>query len=171
MNSLPLTKKSLLSLNTGNFKSFKPLVYSYEAYGLTIHSELPLPQLIKSKDTSSPDLVIRYGDVPEFLDDVTASGRDWQISSKQLLLKIKGVATYWANGSEEVWIDRDPDARDDDVRLWLLGSTLGFLLHQRRILPLHASAIRTDKGAVLFTGFSGAGKSTMLGAMVKRGYA
>lgn len=171
MNSLPLTEKTRVSLNSTSPESSKPSVYTYEAYGLTIHSELPLPQLIKSKDSSSPDIVIRYGNVPEFLDNVTASSRDWQVSSEQLLLKIKGVATYWANGSRKVWIDRNPDASDDDVRLWLLGSTLGFLLHQRRILPLHASAIRTDKGAVLFTGFSGAGKSTILGAMVKRGYA
>ncbi len=171
MNSFPSAQLKILSLDTANAESSEASVDSYQAYGLTIHSELPLPQLMESMSITSPDIVVNYGNVPESLDNVTDSGVDWQVSDEQFLLKIEGVATYWASSSAEVWIDRHPDASDDDVRLWLLGSTLGFLLHLRRILPLHASAICTDKGAVLFTGISGAGKSTTLAAMVQQGYA
>ena len=166
-----LVKKYSISRNNALQASSEPLFYCYQAYGLTIHSQLQLPQLVKGIRNDYPDIVVRYGKVRKFLENVTDSGIDWQISSKQFLLRIDGVAEYWANGAGEVWIDRDRNASDDDVRLWLLGSTFGFLLHLRRILPLHASAISTDKGAVLFTGVSGAGKSTTLGAMVKRGYA
>ena len=145
--------------------------YRYQVYGLTVHSEILLPQLVSRTENDLADIVVRYGNVPKSLDNPTDQGRDWEISSRQFLLKIDGVAKYWANGLEEVWIDRDSHASDDDVRLFLLGSTLGFLLHLRHILPLHASAIRTERGAVLFTGVSGAGKSTTLSAMVQRGYA
>ena len=57
-----------------------------------------------------------------------------------------------------------------DIRVFLLGSCLGALLHQRGVLALHASAIETDQGAVLFMGDSGMGKSTTLQAFIKRGY-
>ena len=38
-------------------------------------------------------------------------------------------------------------------------------------MPLHASAIRTPRGAVLFAGHSGIGKSTLLAALTERGHA
>lgn len=45
--------------------------------------------------------------------------------------------------------------------MYLLGSALGALLHQRHWLPLHISAVETPAGIWGFTGHSGAGKSTL----------
>ena len=163
-------KKILISDQIGQDTSCNLSLYSYQAYGLIIHSELRLPQLLSVEKNEPADIVVSYGTVPQSLENPTKKGVNWEISAEQFGLNIDGVAKYWVNGSEEVWIERYPNASDDDVRLFLLGSTLGFILHLRHILPLHASAIRTERGAVLFTGVSGAGKSTTLSAMVQRGY-
>jgi hypothetical protein len=58
-------------------------------------------------------------------------------------------------------VDARPDARDGDVRAFLLGSAIGALLHQRGLLPLHASAVEVDDRALVFIAPSGGGKSTM----------
>ena len=62
-------------------------------------------------------------------------------------------------------------ASKDEVRGYFLSDVLAAVLLQHNVLPLHASAIRTERGALLFTGDAGSGKSTLLGAMLKRGYA
>ena len=65
-----------------------------------------------------------------------------------------------------------PRPNDNDVRLFLLGSVMGALLHQRGWLPLHGSAIRLPDGtAAIFMGPSGVGKSTLAAAFRRRGYA
>jgi hypothetical protein len=87
------------------------------------------------------------------------------------LLRVPAVARYLVANGQDIWIEPAPDSVEADVRLFLLGSAFGALLPQRHILPLHASAIQTTRGAVLFVGPSGHGKSTLLAALLQRGYA
>ena len=56
------------------------------------------------------------------------------------------------------------------MRLFLLGTSFGALLMQRGILPLHGSAMVVNGRGVVFTGMSGAGKSSLLAAFRKKGY-
>ncbi len=149
--------------------------YYYQIYEFTIQSELPLPQLRPGRGPlngrGAADIVVRFGPIPPSLENPADEGPAWQATQDEFLLTVLGVARYWIRQGKEIWIERDPQADDADVRTFLLGSTLGVLLHQRQIWALHASAIRTERGAVLFAGKSGAGKSTLLRGMLNRGYA
>jgi hypothetical protein len=62
----------------------------------------------------------------------------------------------------------DPTA----VQMFLWGSAIGTVLHLRGILPLHGSTVRLPDGtAAVFCGHTGAGKSTTVAALGKRGLA
>lgn len=146
------------------------LKYCYQIYGFTIRSELALPQLLTGVEQSPTDVIVRYGPLPDFLENPVDEGPTWQSTQDEFLLTVLGVARYWICQGKEIWIERDPQADAADVRTFLLGSAMGILLHQRKIWALHASAIKTEQGAVLFTGLSGAGKSTTLNGFLMRGY-
>jgi hypothetical protein len=87
-----------------------------------------------------------------------------------LVLTIPEVATYRIANGDEILVDAAPDVPDRNVRLFLLGSAFGALLHQRGLLPLHANAIEIDGKAIAFMGESGAGKSTLAAWFHDHGY-
>ena len=144
--------------------------YTYTAYGLHVESSFPLPEL-RPATHGKPDVTICYGEVPASLPQPSANGTAWQSAPGQLLLSVNDVARYLVVDNREIRVHPLPGTREVDVRIFLLGSVLGALLHARQMLVLHASVIETTRGAVLFMGRSGTGKSTLLGAFLQRGYA
>lgn len=143
-------------------------MFHYRAFGLNIASELDLPELQARAVAAAPDVHIRVGAVPESLPDAQASGVLFQAAPNRFLLRLDHVRFLVRNGSE-ILVERLAE-NEAQLRVFLLGSCFGALLHQRGLLVLHASAVQTPKGAVAFAGVSGAGKSTTLGAFLQRGY-
>ncbi|MDY7031661.1 MAG: hypothetical protein SVY10_07100 [Thermodesulfobacteriota bacterium] len=140
----------------------------YTAFGLNIASAIPCPELPAGAETQ--DVVVRYGRVAHTLTGAGLRSGCYEVAPNRLLLAIEGVARYLVSSGKEILIDRAPDAPDDDVRLFLLGSAFGALLHQRGLLPLHGSAVEKDESAVVFLGHSRVGKSTLAAAFGKSGY-
>jgi hypothetical protein len=146
------------------------VLHRYHAFGLHITSEIEIPRLPAwDGDGSPPDLVVRCGSVPSELEDVQQRGAVYQIAHGQFLLDIERVARYLVSGGCEILLERYSQADDKDVRLFLLGSAMGALLHQRGVWPLHGSAVAHEHGAAIFLGASGSGKSTLAGAFQQRG--
>ena len=76
----------------------------------------------------------------------------------------------WWRGSR-ITIQPAPGASEDEIRLFLQGAVWSALLLQRGLLPLHGSAVKVRDRAVVITGHSGNGKSTLVAALLERGYA
>jgi hypothetical protein len=144
------------------------LEYSYNAFGLRICSEIECEHLLPG--IGQADVHINLGHVPDCLEDAAAQGVLYQSTPGKFLLNIDRVARYLVSDGSRILVHPAPDADFDAIRLFLLGTAFGALLHQRGILPLHGSAIVTSGGAVVFAGLSGCGKSTIAGAFHQRGY-
>jgi hypothetical protein len=143
---------------------------AYVAYGLPILSGLALPELSTRDYSDAPQVRIHPGDVALELAGRTGKGALFETGRNRFLLRLDGIARYLVTNGDQIVIDPAPETDEDSVRLFLMGSVFGALLHQRGLLPLHASAIETPRGAVLFAGASGSGKSTLAGAFYRRGY-
>jgi hypothetical protein len=143
--------------------------FIYQASGLVIASPLFCPELAPAD--AAPYITFRLGSVPDDLPLPRTEGVVFQARPGQFLLKIDDVARYLVEGGQSVTIDPAPGASEAAVRLFLLNTVLAVLLLQRGgLLPLHASSLRTERGAVLFAGHSGAGKSTLAAEFLRRGW-
>jgi hypothetical protein len=142
--------------------------YSYRAFGLKILSQLPVTGFEPAEVTEA-DVFIRTGVVPESLPDAVNTGVLYQSTETTFLLHIDGVARYLVQNGKEIVVQPLGHAAAGEIAAFISGSSFGALLHQRRLLPLHASTVLfRDKGLV-FAGISGAGKSTLAASLIHAG--
>lgn len=143
------------------------MTYQYLAFGLIMQTDIAFFDL--PLVTGPPDVVIRYGDVPREIENTACKGVRFQASAEEFLLTVDGIARYHVAHGRHITIAPHPGAAEDDILLFLMGSAIGGLLHQRNILPLHGSACEINGQGVIFTGRSGAGKSTLAAAFHQKG--
>jgi len=139
---------------------------SYTAYGLNIHSDLPLPELVAQEGT--PDVIVRLGNVCFSPSEVVEGC--FNANAEETYLFWEDAGKLLVRKGREIVVDPVSAVPDEVLRLFVLGPALGVLLHQRGQLILHASSVATTKGVVAFLGASGWGKSTMAATLHSRGY-
>jgi hypothetical protein len=145
--------------------------HHYQVFGLHIVSDILLPELMGAIDPLAvPQVSIHLGKVPAAITDPILKTDGYQAAKGKFLFLVPGVANYYVADGNSIIVEPDKQAQEYSVRLFLLGTSFGALLQQRGILPLHGSAVVAKGHGVVFTGMSGAGKSSLLAAFRKRGY-
>lgn len=138
------------------------MTFCYEVHGLALASELALPELEPRRRPAGTgaDVHIVLGRVTESASAATSVPYLASVDDS-VQVTIQGIARYQVTAGRTVLVDPHPDADFSHVRLFLLGSVIGLVCHQRGLLPLHASAIEFAGQALAFIGQQGQGKSTL----------
>jgi hypothetical protein len=142
--------------------------YCYRAFSLSIVSDFPVTGF-EPAPVTVPDVTIREGEVPEALVRIINKGVLYQSNDKEFLLRIDNVAAYYVRNGNEITVKRLGQAAAGEVSAFLIGTSFGALLHQRRLLPLHACTVLFNGQCLVFAGISGAGKSTLAAALISKG--
>ncbi len=93
----------------------------------------------------------------------------FKINETDFFLEVKDVARYRVQNGETIQVSPCKNADKASVNLFLEGSTLGALLHQRKMLPFHGSSFVFNNNGITICGHSGAGKSSVTAAFCQHG--
>lgn len=142
--------------------------YTYKAYNLLFSSELKFPELAEA--SGEPDVLVTLGTVPKTLAHPIGIGAHFQATPQEFLLRLDKVAGFLVTGGNRIIVELWCEVNDPDVRLFLLGTAFGALLHQRGALILHGFSTAIHEQGVLFTGPPEIGKSDLAKAFCRKGY-
>ena len=105
---------------------------------------------------------------PSLSESPICQKRIWCANENELTLQIEHIASYKIQDGTKVDVYPHPDSDADSVQLFLNGSVLGCILHQRKTLPFHGSSFFYKNKGVLISGNSGAGKSSVVAAFCSK---
>jgi hypothetical protein len=147
-------------------------MYRYIGFGLRIASAIEFPELLTAMFEHA-DITITIDDIPTSIEGKRLQGKDtsYMLNEQELLFSVKDTATYYAANGNTIIISPDPNNSNmRSIRLFVLATAMAAILMQRKLMPLHASAIIKDEELIFICGDSGAGKSTTLTGLIKQGY-
>ena len=152
-------------------------MFAYRVYGLGLHSELPIPELLASPSAAPDIVVMRAALAPpappsaQAVRPGDAVDESWaERSGDTTRCVFEGVGHYLIEEGRRILVDAAAGADDAVVRHLLLGPVLAHLLWQRGIFTLHASVLRVQGRSLAFVGVSGEGKSTTAAALGAAGH-
>lgn len=142
------------------------LVHRYRLFGLSVLSEIALPELVSDPEDGPADVRITLGTIAASPD----AEAGLHIEGDDALLVIPATGRFLTRSGREMLVEPAVGVSPRNLRLYLLGSAFGAILHQRGLLPLHANAVIVDGRAIGFMGHPGAGKSTLAAWFHDRGF-
>lgn len=146
-------------------------VLAYKAFGLQIISEFPLPELpLTDEPGLCGSVAVIHGDLSERWQAIPKLTPSLGMLGGEVMFEAKGRAVFSVQDGSRITVSPAAGADMDCVRLYILGSCMGVLLMQKKILPLHGSALVLGNQAYALVGRSGAGKSTLASYLLDQGH-
>lgn len=147
-------------------------MFSYFAYGLRIRSALPIPEFVPTELKCDVSIYIeKHYTLTDYVpSEVLEQLWSLKLNREEAVVYFKGIGVFLVQGGSKIIIIPTPDASEQLIRFYLVGTIMAILLYQRGLLVLHGSVVNINSGAVTFLGTSGAGKSSTTAALHARGH-
>jgi hypothetical protein len=150
--------------------------YKYSAYGLTIKSDICLPELNESAIGEDVEVCLSGFSDRELDANLKDSisfdrpGCSVRVSADAVCYSWDGIGTILIQNGRKVFVSPASGDGERDLAPFVTGAVLGHLLEQRGLMVLHGSAVMVNGKGIAFLGEKGSGKSTFALHFQKRGY-
>ena len=139
----------------------------YRLFDLNVRSALPLGEAIGSP--AAAHVRIALGPVPDRLQAPAVRGLRYEVGPDECLVRMDGIADFHVQTRDRLTVRTNANATPADIGRCLLGTPMAALLYARGHLLLNGACILTTRGAVVLTGSSGSGASTLAAALCQAG--
>lgn len=143
----------------------------YKIYGMHFTSDFEFVQLtpLSAEEAKElPDFTVEEGCIPE--EYKLPDRRCYSMIDPHLSLVVNNTCFLLIEQGQKITYERKPGAKDANLNAYLLGWGVAVLGFQRKIPAIHCSCVADERGAILISGRSGSGKSTVTEALLAQGY-
>ncbi|ESA34078.1 hpr kinase phosphatase [Leptolyngbya sp. Heron Island J] len=137
-------------------------MYSYSAYQLCLHSEIPLSGLPVAD--GEPDIIVRLKPTDNH------SNGETNKPTSEVFGRLEGIGDCWISDGRFITIAPFDGVTHEMLSPNILGGCMSIILRQRGFLTLHASSVAIHGHVAAFLGHSGWGKSTLAAALHADGH-
>jgi hypothetical protein len=142
----------------------------FQAFCLTIASELPLPQLLRATALKA-DVHIQYAKVSrQALSNMSFQSPYVSANAENYRLFVPNIAHFWVADGQFIVIEAEPGVDEESLQAFVLGPCFQALLKQRGLVVWSGNAVKIGDKAVSFLAPSGYGKSSLAYLLMQQGY-
>ena len=139
----------------------------YQAFGFIIESPYPIIQVEEANEEAVADIVIRETNLEEISDLPPYAHR---VEENVISFNYTSAGLFRITNGNLIEFQPNDGCTNEMLSLFLMGSCMGAIFHQRNLLPIHGSCVTDGKKSIIISGDSGAGKSTLASEFLKRGW-
>ena len=122
--------------------NYRKRVHHYHAFGLKLASSIPLPELPPGSGPADVTVRLVRGSVEQ-----QATPRWLNGGGDRIELRLEDMS-FTIDQGRSIDIVAPPERGANDIRIWLLGTVMATLLHQRGYFALHGNAVCLPDGGV-----------------------
>ena len=154
-------------------------MYYYKLYGLTVVSELKIPDaesVTLGQTARNTDVTVAIAPVSQdFLHNeeylkITDEWGYYVQNPRHFFMRCFGFDFELVDGDSIIIDTHEQDTGKSDLFTFILGSAFGVIGIQRGLIPIHGAAVVTGDTSVIIAGDIGSGKSAVLSSLVISGY-
>ena len=142
-------------------------MYKYQAFGFIIESPYPVIQVETAPNDTVPDIIVQKSD----LTDLSSMQDDeYKVTKEAICFNYPRAGLFRITNGSLIEIKRCKDCTDEIFSVYLMGSCMGAIFHQKNLLPIHGSCVTDGKHSIIISGHSGTGKSTLASEFLRNGW-
>lgn len=142
--------------------------HDYLIFGYRVRSDFELDAF--AYEFEVPEIIVESGQITCNGDDLQEDGFYFSLDEELIAFYVPDIGTYEIRNGNRITVEPDSGTRLKDLSLFVLGSAFGFLMHQKKVFPLHGSTVDLGDCCITLVGHSGAGKTSLASGFVEKGY-
>lgn len=144
--------------------------YYYSLYDMVVCSDILLAGCIEISSTSSVDVIVQIDHTITMENTEECEDYLYDVNQVEAYFYYATIGLFKILKGSTILVKPDSTAPESLIAANIIGTCMGILFYQRNTLVIHGSSIEINGQAILFSGESRFGKSTLAFSLIQAGH-